>query len=71
MDAPVFSTILLSTTRIFERDGSKLVVDDISLGFIKGATVDFTDELIRSSFAVTINPDAASACGCGASFNAK
>lgn len=57
--------------RVFERDGAKLVVDDISYGFIKGATVDFTEELIRASFAVTINPNAASACGCGASFNAK
>jgi len=57
--------------RVFGRDGAKLVVDDISFGFIKGATVDFTEELIRASFAVTINPNAASACGCGASFNAK
>lgn len=37
---------------MFERDGAKLVVDDISFGFIKGATVDFTEELIRASFAV-------------------
>jgi len=57
--------------RVFERDGAKLVVDDISYSFIKGATVDFSEELIRASFAVTINPNAASACGCGASFNAK
>ncbi|KAG0591679.1 hypothetical protein KC19_1G192400 [Ceratodon purpureus] len=39
--------------RVFERDGAKLVVDDISYGFIKGATVDFTEELIRASFAVS------------------
>jgi Fe-S cluster assembly iron-binding protein IscA len=38
--------------RVFEKDGAKLVVDDISFGFIKGATVDFTEELIRAYFAV-------------------
>lgn len=40
---------------MFERDGAKIVVDEISLGFVKGATVDFTEELIRASFAVSIH----------------
>lgn len=38
--------------RIFERDGVKLVVDKISLDFVKGATVDYVEELIRSAFQV-------------------
>ncbi|CAI5521782.1 unnamed protein product [Closterium sp. Naga37s-1] len=56
---------------IFERDGVRLVVDNVSLLFVDGATVDFTDELIRSSFQVISNPNSASSCGCGASFTAK
>ncbi|KAF5940604.1 hypothetical protein HYC85_021771 [Camellia sinensis] len=36
--------------RIFERDGVKLVVDEISFDFVKGATVDYVEELIRSAF---------------------
>ncbi|KAK9170407.1 hypothetical protein Syun_002547 [Stephania yunnanensis] len=36
--------------RIFEREGVKLVVDNISYDFVKGATVDYVEELIRSAF---------------------
>ncbi|KZV30317.1 iron-sulfur assembly protein IscA-like 2, mitochondrial [Dorcoceras hygrometricum] len=38
--------------RLFEQDGIKVVVDKISHGFVKGATVDFVEELIRSAFQV-------------------
>ena len=38
--------------RIFEREGVKLVVDNISFDFVKGATVDYVEELIRSAFQV-------------------
>ncbi|CAI5525697.1 unnamed protein product [Closterium sp. Naga37s-1] len=44
---------------VFERDGVRLVVDNVSLLFVDGATVDFTDELIRSSFQVISNPNSA------------
>lgn len=57
--------------RVFERDGSKLVVDDISFPFVKGATVDYAEELIRSAFTVVSNPNSSASCGCGASFTAK
>ena len=39
--------------RIFERDGVKLVVDNISYDFVKGASVDYVEELIRSAFVVS------------------
>ncbi|KAK9290331.1 hypothetical protein L1049_008498 [Liquidambar formosana] len=38
--------------RIFERDGIKLVVDKVSYDFVKGATVDYVEELIRSAFMI-------------------
>lgn len=38
--------------RIFEKDGVKLVVDSISYDFVRGATVDYVDEMIRSAFQV-------------------
>lgn len=62
---------LNSDDRVFEREGAKVVVDEVSYAFVKGATIDFTEELIRASFSVTVNPNAASACGCGSSFTAK
>lgn len=57
--------------RLFERDGTKVVVDEGSLELIKGSTLDFEQELIRSSFAIVNNPKAESACGCGSSFAIK
>ena len=54
--------------RIFERDGAKIVVDDVSWDFVKGATVDFVSELIGASFEVQNNPNADASCGCGTSF---
>jgi len=56
---------------VFERDGSKVVVDAASFEFIKGSTIDFEQELIRSSFAIVNNPQSESACGCGSSFAVK
>ena len=57
--------------KIFERDGAKVVIDSGSFELVKGATIDFQQELIRSAFAVVNNPQSESACGCGSSFAAK
>ena len=48
-----------------------LVVDATSLGFVKGAKVDFTEDLIRRSFEVVDNPQVETKCGCGTSFSPK
>jgi Fe-S cluster assembly iron-binding protein IscA len=56
---------------MFERDGARVVVDAASLAFVRGATLDFAQEMIRSSFAVVNNPNSESACGCGSSFALK
>ena len=51
----------------YDKNGVKVVTDDISLGFLNGATLDFIDELGGSFFKMT-NPNASSSCGCGTSF---
>ena len=56
---------------VFTRDSSSVVVDDSSLEFVRGATIDFQQEMIRSAFAVVDNPNSESACGCGSSFALK
>ncbi|KAK9822474.1 hypothetical protein WJX81_007311 [Elliptochloris bilobata] len=55
----------------FERDGVALVVDAVSYEFVRGASVDFVDSLIKSTFEVVENPNSASSCGCGSSFTPK
>lgn len=52
----------------FERDGVRVVVDEMSLDLLDGAEIDYVEELVGSHFAVR-NPNAASTCGCGTSFS--
>ncbi|KAF4039403.1 Iron-sulfur cluster biosynthesis [Phytophthora infestans] len=56
---------------VFEQHGGKVVVDKESLELIRGSTVDYEQELIRSAFAVVNNPNAVAGCGCGTSFDLK
>ena len=51
-----------------ERDGVTVVVDPVSLEYMKGSEIDFVDELIGASFQIR-NPNATSGCGCGTSFS--
>ncbi|NWV31840.1 ISCA2 protein, partial [Grantiella picta] len=53
------------------RCGARVVVDVDSLAFVKGSMVDFSQELIRSSFQVVSNPQAEKGCSCGTSFSVK
>jgi iron-sulfur cluster insertion protein len=50
-----------------QRDGVTVLVDSISVEFMKGAEVDFVEDMIGASFQIK-NPNATSKCGCGSSF---
>lgn len=52
---------------VLEKDGEQVLVDAVSLPFLSGATIDFTEELIGARFTIE-NPNASSSCGCGTSF---
>jgi len=53
---------------VLEGEGQKVVVDSVSLPFLAGATIDFTEELIGARFTID-NPNATASCGCGTSFS--
>jgi iron-sulfur cluster assembly accessory protein len=53
---------------VLERDGATVLIDPVSLDFLKGAEIDFVDDLIGQSFRIN-NPNATSSCGCGTSFS--
>jgi iron-sulfur cluster insertion protein len=53
---------------VFERGGVALVVDAVSLELVRGAEIDFVEDMMGASFQVR-NPNAASSCGCGNSFS--
>ena len=56
------------TDTVYEKEGSKVIIDEVSLKFLEGATIDYTEELIGARFTIN-NPNASSSCGCGISFN--
>lgn len=53
---------------VFESDGVKTIVDEVSIQYLSGATIDYVDDLMGSGFKIE-NPNAISSCGCGNSFN--
>ncbi len=61
-------TAIKPEDEVFEKDGIAVIIDHISLPFMKGATIDFTDDLIGAHFKID-NPNATSSCGCGTSFS--
>lgn len=56
---------------IIEKNGSKILIDKISLPFIEGAIIDYKDSMIKSAFLVVENPKAELSCSCGTSFAPK
>ena len=62
LDAPADDDLVL------EGEGERVVVDSVSLPFLAGATIDFTEELIGARFTID-NPNATASCGCGTSFS--
>ena len=53
-----------------EFEGVKVVVDEISIDYLRGATVDYVEDVMGSGFKIE-NPNAISSCGCGSSFRTK
>jgi len=54
----------------YDTQGVKVVVDEVSIDYLRGATVDYVDDLMGSGFKIE-NPNAVSTCGCGSSFRTK
>lgn len=54
---------------VFELDGVKVVCDSMSLQYIEGTVIDWTDTLMGAGFKFN-NPKAKGTCGCGSSFDA-
>lgn len=53
--------------QVFEHEGIRILVDEQSLRYVDGSTVDYTESLMGAGFQVN-NPNVVAACGCGSSF---
>jgi iron-sulfur cluster insertion protein len=60
--------VLTEDDHIFGTENSRVVIDLISLNFIKGSSLDYLQEMSGEKFVIT-NPNAATSCGCGNSFS--
>src|SRR3712207_3207336 len=51
--------------------GLRMLVDPVSAGYLRGASIDFQqDNMLAGAFKID-NPNAVASCGCGHSFRAK
>ncbi|MEI2581978.1 HesB/IscA family protein [Scytonema sp. PRP1] len=56
--------------RVFDSQGIQVVIDAESLEYIKGLTLDYSEDLMGGGFRFH-NPQAKATCGCGNSFSAN
>jgi iron-sulfur cluster assembly accessory protein len=63
-----FDQNIKTNDKLFKFNDIEVIIDDTSLGFLKGSQLDFVNDMIGSYFKVT-NPNASSTCGCGTSFS--
>jgi iron-sulfur cluster insertion protein len=54
---------------VIEQDGITVVIDPQSATYLRGAKVNYVEDLRGAGFSVE-NPNASGGCGCGKSFNA-
>jgi iron-sulfur cluster assembly protein len=52
---------------VYEDQGLQILVDEQSLPYVHGASIDYIDQLTGAGFQVN-NPNVVAACGCGSSF---
>ena len=53
---------------VVEKHGVKLLVDPMSIMYLSGAEIDYTEGLEGAQFVIR-NPNATTTCGCGSSFS--
>lgn len=52
----------------FSHEGVKILVDSMSMEYLRGANIRYEESVMGSSFVID-NPNAQTTCGCGSSFN--
>jgi iron-sulfur cluster insertion protein len=63
-----FDELVADDDTALQTDGVTLVVDPMSLQYLVGSVVDYTEGLEGSRFVIN-NPNATATCGCGSSFS--
>ncbi|MEM9619184.1 MAG: iron-sulfur cluster insertion protein ErpA [Pseudomonadota bacterium] len=53
---------------VLNANGYEVLIDSVSVEYLSGSVIDFSDELIGAAFKIN-NPNATANCGCGTSFS--
>ena len=53
---------------VVENDGVRLLIDPMSIQYLTGAEIDYSENLEGAQFVIR-NPNAQTTCGCGSSFS--
>jgi len=53
---------------VLDAEGFNVLIDPVSIDYMTGSVIDFSDELIGAAFKIN-NPNATASCGCGTSFS--
>lgn len=64
----VFDEVPNDDDTVLTKSNVSLLIDAMSLQYLMGAEIDYTESLQGSQFVIR-NPNAESTCGCGASFS--
>ena len=64
-----FDELVNEDDTAFEKNGVTLLIDPMSLQYLTGAEIDYSEGLEGAQFVIK-NPNATSTCGCGSSFSA-
>jgi len=63
-----FETNILDSDEVFEQNGIKLVVDQLSYQYLDETIIDYVESSFGGGFKF-LNPNISSTCGCGKSFS--
>ncbi len=63
-----FEDSITEGDEVVEKGGVKLLVDPMSVQYLMGAEIDYTEGLEGAQFVIR-NPNATTTCGCGSSFS--
>ena len=63
-----FDERYLDGDKTVDFDGVEVIIDDMSVPYLDGASIDFEDTIQKQGFTID-NPNAGSSCACGDSFS--
>ena len=63
-----FDETITEGDAVIEKGGVRLLIDPMSVQYLTGAEIDYTEGLEGSQFVIR-NPNATTTCGCGSSFS--